>query len=70
MERLHKRRPKHRLGRLVRTSRVKGVNDSLFLVRIIDGRILGTPANPKNRKGAGNIVQVLNHLFGEEVWIS
>lgn len=69
MERLKPFWSKQSFGWLVRSDRRKRIDDGLSLVRVIDSRILSTTAYAEDWVGSRDIVQILDGLFREEVWI-
>jgi hypothetical protein len=69
MERLKPFRAKHSLGWLVRSDRVKRIDDGLVLIWVIDSRILSTTAYAEDGVGPRDIVQILDNLFREEIRI-
>jgi hypothetical protein len=70
MERLPPFWAKHSFGWLVRCDGGKRSDDGLSLIWVIDSRILSTTAYAEDWVGSRDIVQILDDLFGEVIWIS
>jgi hypothetical protein len=69
MERLKPFWSKHSFGWLVRSDGGERIDDGLSLVWVIDSRVLSTTAYAEDWVSSRNIVQILDDLFREEIWI-
>jgi hypothetical protein len=69
MERLKPFWSKHSFGWLVRSDRGKRIDDGLCLVWVLYSRVLSATAYAEDWVGSRNIVQILDDLFREEIWI-
>ena len=69
MERLKPFWSKHSFGWLVRSDGGERIDDGLSLVWVIVSRVLSTTAYAEDWVSSRNIVQILDDLFREEIWI-
>lgn len=55
---------------LIRSYRIKRVDDCLCLIGIVYSRVLATTADAKYGICSRYVVEILDDLFGELVWVS